>query len=156
MAKALGNSSREGPFNQRTTRSLDIVGEGNANVENEEQESSPNSKSHFDDIIFTTQDIIMIEEMEHSVTKKDVVGKRAAVKNAVLRSPYTTDFGSADCKELVLYPKDIRKGISAFPDECMIFPNVSEVLLFDEWFKIGFNSRKTFICNYVEVQILDK
>ncbi|KAL6503229.1 hypothetical protein OROHE_023858 [Orobanche hederae] len=110
-------------------KSLDIVGEGNANVENEEQESSPNSKSHFDDIIFTTQDIKMIEEMEHSVTKKDVVGKRAAVKSAVLRSPYTTDFGSADCKELVLYPKDIRKGISAFPDECMKFPNVSEVLL---------------------------
>ncbi|KAL6531118.1 hypothetical protein OROHE_014187 [Orobanche hederae] len=64
-------------------KSLDIVGEGNANVENEEQESSPNSKSHFDDIIFTTQDIIMIEEMEHSVTKKDVVGKRADVKSAV-------------------------------------------------------------------------
>ncbi|KAL6563124.1 hypothetical protein OROHE_005711 [Orobanche hederae] len=126
----------------RGSKSLDIVGEGNANVENEEQESSPNSKSHFDDIIFTTQDIKMIEEMEHSVTKKDVVGKRAAVKSAVLRSPYTTDFGSADCKELVLYPKDIRKGISAFPDECMKFPNVSEVLLFDEWFKIGFNSRK--------------
>ncbi|KAL6578462.1 hypothetical protein OROMI_010790 [Orobanche minor] len=123
-------------------KSLDIVGEGNANVENEEQESSPNSKSHFDDIIFTTQDIKMIEEMEHSVMKKDVVGKRAAVKSAVLRSPYTTDFGSADCKELVLYPKDIRKGISAFPDECMKFPNESEVLLFDEWFKIGFNSRK--------------
>ncbi|KAL6497678.1 hypothetical protein OROHE_027058 [Orobanche hederae] len=102
-------------------KSLDIVGEGNANVENEEQESSPNSKSYFDDIIFTTQDIIMIEEMEHSVTKKDVVGKRAAVKSAVLRSPYTTDFGSADCKELVLYPKDIRKGISAFPDECINF-----------------------------------
>ncbi|KAL6530060.1 hypothetical protein OROMI_028705 [Orobanche minor] len=98
-------------------KSLDIVGEGNANVENEEQESSPNSKSHFDDIIFTTQDIKMIEEMEHSVMKKDVVGKRAAVKN-------------------------IRKGISAFPDECMKFPNESEVLLFDEWFKIGFNSRK--------------
>ncbi|KAL6572190.1 hypothetical protein OROMI_013148 [Orobanche minor] len=110
-------------------KSLDIVGEGNADVENEEQESSPNSKSHFDDIIFTTQDIKMIEEMEHSVTKKDVVGKRAAVKSAVLRSPYTTDFGSADCNELVLYPKDIRKGISAFPDECMKFPNVSEVLL---------------------------
>ncbi|KAL6578394.1 hypothetical protein OROMI_010728 [Orobanche minor] len=123
-------------------KSLDIVGEGNANVENEEQESSPNSKSHFDDIIFTTQDIKMIEEMEHSVTKKDAVGKRAAVKSDVLRSPYTTDFGSADCKELVLYPKDIRKGISAFPDECMKFSNVSEVLLFDEWFKIGFNSRK--------------
>ncbi|KAL6569599.1 hypothetical protein OROMI_014113 [Orobanche minor] len=123
-------------------KSLDIVGEGNANVENEEQESSPNSKSHFDDIIFTTQDIKMIEEMEHSVMKKDVVGKRAAVKSAVLRSPYTTDFGSADCKELVLYPKDIRKGISAFPDECMKFPNESEVILFDEWFKIGFNSRK--------------
>ncbi|KAL6514181.1 hypothetical protein OROHE_019168 [Orobanche hederae] len=115
-------------------KSLDIVGEGNANVENEEQ-SSPNSKSHFDDIIFTTQDIKMIEEMEHSVTKKDVVGKRAAVKSAVLRSPYTTDFGSADCKELILYPKDIRKGISAFPDECMKFPNVSEVLLFDEVYK---------------------
>ncbi|KAL6584253.1 hypothetical protein OROMI_003542 [Orobanche minor] len=123
-------------------KSLDIVGEGNANVENEEQESSPNSKSHFDDIIFTTQDIKMIQEMEHSVMKKDVVGKRAAVKSAVLRSPYTTDFGSVDCKELVLYPKDIRKGISAFPDECMKFPNESEVLLFDEWFKIGFNSRK--------------
>ncbi|KAL6566863.1 hypothetical protein OROMI_015267 [Orobanche minor] len=123
-------------------KSLHIVGEGNANVENEEQESSPNSKSHFDDIIFTTQDIKMIEEMEHSVTKEDVVSKRAAVKSAVLRSPYTTDFGSADCKELVLYPKDIRKGISAFPDECMKFPDVSEVLLFDEWFKIGFNSRK--------------
>ncbi|KAL6533374.1 hypothetical protein OROMI_027486 [Orobanche minor] len=123
-------------------KSLDIVSEGNANVENEEQESSPNSKSHFDDIIFTTQDIKMIEEMEHSVMKKDVVGKRAAVKSAVLRSPYTTDFGSADCKELVLYPKDIRKGISAFPDECMKFPNESEVILFDEWFKIGFNSRK--------------
>ncbi|KAL6538932.1 hypothetical protein OROMI_025258 [Orobanche minor] len=123
-------------------KSLDIVGEGNANVENEEQESSPNSKSHFDDIIFTTQDIKMIEEMEHSVMKKDVVGKRAAVKSAVLRSPYTTDFGSVDCKELVLYPKDIRKGISAFPDECMKFPNESEILLFDEWFKIGFNSRK--------------
>ncbi|KAL6517983.1 hypothetical protein OROMI_033684 [Orobanche minor] len=123
-------------------KSLDIVGEGNANVENEEQESSPNSKSHFDDIIFTTQDIKMIEEMEHSVMKKYVVGKRAVVKSAVLRSPYTTDFGSADCKELVLYPKDIRKGISAFPDECMKFPNESEVLLFDEWFKIGFNSRK--------------
>ncbi|KAL6572746.1 hypothetical protein OROMI_013704 [Orobanche minor] len=122
-------------------KSLDIVGEGNANVENEEQESSPNSKSHFDDIIFTTPDIKMIEEMEHSVMKKDV-GKRAAVKSAVLRSPYTTDFGSADCKELVLYPKDIRKGISAFPDECMKSPNESEVLLFDEWFKIGFNSRK--------------
>ncbi|KAL6586514.1 hypothetical protein OROMI_001502 [Orobanche minor] len=117
-------------------KSLDIVGEGNANVENEEQESSPNSKSHFDDIIFTTQDIKMIEEMEHSVMKKDVVGKRAAVKSAVLRSPYTTDFGSVDCKELVLYPKDIRKGISAFPDECMKFPNESEVLLFDEWFKL--------------------
>ncbi|KAL6575125.1 hypothetical protein OROMI_012410 [Orobanche minor] len=96
-------------------KSLDIVGEGNANVENEEQESSPNSKSHFDDIIFTTQDIKMIEEMEHSVMKKDVVGKRAAVKSAVLRSPYTTDFGSADCKELVLYPKDIRKGVYKFP-----------------------------------------
>ncbi|KAL6557431.1 hypothetical protein OROMI_017781 [Orobanche minor] len=43
--------------------SLDIGGEGNIMVENEEQESSPRSKSHFDDIIFTTQDIVMIEEM---------------------------------------------------------------------------------------------
>ncbi|KAL6532253.1 hypothetical protein OROGR_014223 [Orobanche gracilis] len=122
---------------------LDIGDEGNAMVENEEQqESSPRSKSHFDDIIFTTQDIVMIDEMEHSVERKDVLDKRAVVRSSVLRSPYTTDFGSAECKELVLYPKDIRKGISAFPDECMKFPDAYEVSLFDEWFKIGFNSRK--------------
>ncbi|KAL6506296.1 hypothetical protein OROGR_024477 [Orobanche gracilis] len=126
----------------KVRKSLDIGGEGNAMVENEEQESSPRKKSHFDDIIFTTQDIVMIEEMEHSVERKDVLGKRTVVRSAVLRSPHTTDFGSAECKELVLYPKDIRKGISAFPDECMKFPDAYEVSLFDEWFKIGFNSRK--------------
>ncbi|KAL6542813.1 hypothetical protein OROHE_010333 [Orobanche hederae] len=124
-------------------KSLDIGGEGNAMVENEEQMSKVlGARVIFDDIIFTTQDIVMIEEMEHRVKKKDVLGKSTVVRSAVLRNPYTTDFGSADCKELVLYPKDIRKGISAFPDECMTFPDASEVSLFDELFKIGFNSRK--------------
>ncbi|KAL6578474.1 hypothetical protein OROMI_010802 [Orobanche minor] len=123
-------------------KSLDIGGKEIAMVENKAQESSPRSKSHFDDIIFTTQDMKIIEDLEQSVMKKDILAKRASVKSVVLRSPYTTNFGSAGCKELVLYPKDIRKGISAFPDECMKFPDVSEVLLFDEWFKVGFNSRK--------------
>ncbi|KAL6569665.1 hypothetical protein OROMI_014179 [Orobanche minor] len=94
-----------------------------------------------DDIVFTTQDIKIIEELEESVGKHKVRGKRACVKSAALRSPFTTEFGSTEGKELVLYPKDIRKGISVFPDECMQWPDEREVLLFDEWFKIGFNSK---------------
>ncbi|KAL6524455.1 hypothetical protein OROHE_016126 [Orobanche hederae] len=97
--------------------------------------------NELDDIVFTTQDIKIIEELEDSLGNHIGRGKRACVKSAALRSPFTTEFGSAECKELVLYHKDVKKGISAFPDECMQWPNKSDVLLFDEWFKIGFNSR---------------
>ncbi|KAL6550039.1 hypothetical protein OROMI_020527 [Orobanche minor] len=97
--------------------------------------------NELDDIVFTTQDIKIIEELEDSLGNHIGRGKRACVKSAALRSPFTTEFGSAECKELVLYHKDVKKGISAFPDECMQWPDKSDVLLFDEWFKIGFNSR---------------
>ncbi|KAL6580959.1 hypothetical protein OROMI_006882 [Orobanche minor] len=96
-----------------------------------------------DDIVFTTHNIKIIEELEESVGKHKVRGKRACVKSVALRSPFTTEFGSAEGKELVLYPNDIRKGISAFPDECMQWPDEREVLLFDKWFKIGFNSKNS-------------
>ncbi|KAL6581334.1 hypothetical protein OROMI_007257 [Orobanche minor] len=88
------------------------------------------------------QDVGVLEKASDEVkSSHKEEGKRACVKSAALRSPFTTEFGSAEGKELVLYPKDIRKGISAFPDECMQWPDEREVLLFDEWFKIGFNSK---------------
>ncbi|KAL6502878.1 hypothetical protein OROHE_024046 [Orobanche hederae] len=49
-------------------KSLDIGGKGIAMVENEaQQESSPRSKSHFEDIIFTIQDMKIIEDLEQNL-----------------------------------------------------------------------------------------
>ncbi|KAL6585763.1 hypothetical protein OROMI_002407 [Orobanche minor] len=85
-----------------------------------DDESDKRSMSELGDVIFTTQGIKIIEDLEHSV------------ESAVSRSPFTTEFGSADGNELVLYPRDIRKGISAFSDKCMKFPDEAEIVLFDE------------------------
>ncbi|KAL6554112.1 hypothetical protein OROMI_019785 [Orobanche minor] len=123
-------------------QAVGVLEKAKAEVESSHKEDlATGTMNELDDIVFTTQDIKIIEELEDSLGNHIGRGKRACVKSAALRSPFTTEFGSAECKELVLYHKDVKKGISAFPDECMQWPDKSNVLLFDEWFKIGFNSR---------------
>ncbi|KAL6558308.1 hypothetical protein OROMI_018658 [Orobanche minor] len=64
------------------------------------------------------------------------------VMSSVYRSPFTTEFGSDECKEIVPYSKDIRKGLCVFPLECLKMPERHEIEMFEQWFRIGFNSRK--------------
>ncbi|KAL6505635.1 hypothetical protein OROHE_023014 [Orobanche hederae] len=107
-----------------------------------EDEADMTSSNLMDDIIFSTQDIKIIDALEKSVGKVVTRGKRAVVMSSVCRSPFTTEFGSAECKEIVPYSKDIRKWLCAFPLECLKMPERHEIEMFEQWFRIGFNSRK--------------
>ncbi|KAL6513773.1 hypothetical protein OROMI_034532 [Orobanche minor] len=68
--------------------------------------------------------------------------KRNCSKSAICRSPFTTNFGSAECKDIVLFEKKIQKGVSTFADNCLHVHSKEEMKFFDEWFKIGYNWRK--------------
>ncbi|KAL6572754.1 hypothetical protein OROMI_013712 [Orobanche minor] len=120
--------------------SFDILCEGKSKCP--EDEADMTSSNLMDDIIFSTQDIKIIDALEKSVGKVVTRGKRAVVMSSVCRSPFTTEFGSAECKEIVPYSKDIRKGLCAFPLECLKIPERHEIEMFEQWFRIGFNSRK--------------
>ncbi|KAL6502358.1 hypothetical protein OROHE_024636 [Orobanche hederae] len=120
--------------------SFDLLCEGKSKCP--EDEADMTSSNLMDDIIFSTQDIKIIDALEKSVGKVVTRGKRAVVMSSVCRSPFTTEFGSAECKEIVPYSKDIRKGLCAFPLECLKMPERHEIEMFEQWFRIGFNSRK--------------
>ncbi|KAL6564249.1 hypothetical protein OROMI_015699 [Orobanche minor] len=120
--------------------SFDLLCEGKSKCP--EDEADMTSSNLMDDIIFSTQDIKIIDALEKSVGKVVTRGKRAVVMSSVCRSPFTTEFGSAECKEIVPYSKDIRKGLCAFPLECLKIPERHEIEMFEQWFRIGFNSRK--------------
>ncbi|KAL6554710.1 hypothetical protein OROHE_007449 [Orobanche hederae] len=127
--------------------SFDLLCEGKSKCP--EDEADMTSSNLMDDIIFSTQDIKIIDALEKSVGKVVTRGKRVVVMSSVCRSPFTTEFGSAECKEIVPYSKDIRKGLCAFPLECLKMPERHEIEMFEQWFRIGFNSRKsisTFAC----------
>ncbi|KAL6546965.1 hypothetical protein OROMI_022686 [Orobanche minor] len=123
--------------------SFDLLCEGKSKCP--EDEADMTSSNLMDDIIFSTQDIKIIDALEKSVGKVVTRGKRAVVMSSVCRSPFTTEFGSAECKEIVPYSKDIRKGLCAFPLECLKMPERHEIEMFEQWFRIGFNSRKSDI-----------
>ncbi|KAL6502431.1 hypothetical protein OROHE_024436 [Orobanche hederae] len=122
--------------------SFDLLCEGKSKCP--EVEADMTSSNLMDDIIFSTQEIKIIDALEKSVGKVVTRGKRAVVMSSVCRSPFTTEFGSAECKEIVPYSKDIRKGMCAFPLECLKMPERHEIEMFEQWFRIGFNSRKRF------------
>ncbi|KAL6578839.1 hypothetical protein OROMI_009055 [Orobanche minor] len=120
--------------------SFDLLCEGKSKCP--EDEADMTSSNLIDDIIFSTQDIKIIDALEKSVGKVVTRGKRAVVMSSICRSPFTTEFGSAECKEIVPYSKDIRRGLCAFPLECLKMPERHETEMFEQWFGIGFNSRK--------------
>ncbi|KAL6517846.1 hypothetical protein OROMI_033547 [Orobanche minor] len=120
--------------------SFDLLCEGKSKCP--EDEADMTSSNLMDDIIFSTQDIKIIDALEKSVGEVVTRGKRVVVMSSVCRSPFTTEFGSAECKEIVPYSKDIRKGLCAFPLECLKMPERHEIEMFEQWFRIGFNSRK--------------
>ncbi|KAL6564126.1 hypothetical protein OROMI_015579 [Orobanche minor] len=121
--------------------SFDLLCEGKSKCP--EDEADMTSSNLMDDIIFSTQDIKIIDALEKSVGKIVTRGKRAVVMSSVCRSPFTTEFGSAECKEIVPYSKDIR--LCAFPLECLKMPERHEIEMFEQWFRIGFNQGKGFI-----------
>ncbi|KAL6548038.1 hypothetical protein OROHE_009743 [Orobanche hederae] len=120
--------------------SFDLLCEGKSKCPKDEADMT--GSNLMDDIIFSTQDIKIIDALEKSVGKVVTRGKRAVVMSSVCRSPFTTEFGSAECKEIVPYSKDIRKGLCAFPLECLKMPERHEIEMFEQWFRIGFNSMK--------------
>ncbi|KAL6584666.1 hypothetical protein OROMI_003955 [Orobanche minor] len=120
--------------------SFDLLCEGKSKCP--EDEADMTSSNLMDDIIFSTQDIKIIDALEKSVGKVVTRGKRAVVMSSVCRSPFTTEFGSTECRKIVPYSKDIRKGLCAFPLECLKMPERHEIEMFEQWFRIGFNSRK--------------
>ncbi|KAL6579100.1 hypothetical protein OROMI_009316 [Orobanche minor] len=120
--------------------SFDLLCEGKSKCP--EDEADMTGSNLMDDIIFSTQDIKIVDALEKSVGKVVTRGKHAVVMSSVCRSPFTTEFGSAECKEIVPYSKDIRKRLCAFPLECLKMPERHEIEMFEQWFRIGFNSMK--------------
>ncbi|KAL6515136.1 hypothetical protein OROHE_018768 [Orobanche hederae] len=110
--------------------SFDLLCEGKSKCL--EDEADMTSSNLMDGIIFSTQDIKIIDALEKSVGKVVNRGKRAVVMSLVCRSPFTTEFGSAECKEIVPYAKEIRKGLCAFPLERLRMPERHEIEMFEQ------------------------
>lgn len=97
-------------------------------------------------MVLTTQDIAKCDELEKSIHKAGGRPVRESVKSAILRSPYTAEFGSAgsSCTVVGAASQTLAR-LSAFPKSCMEMPSKFEEALFEEWFKIGINNRKRFV-----------
>lgn len=98
-----------------------------------------------DDMVLTTQDLIHCVEVEKSATNPLGRPVRTYARSAVLKSPYTSKFGSADSTSAVVDDKTLRRGLYAFSDIFMGMPLKSEDVMFDQWFKIGLNNRKRYV-----------
>lgn len=101
--------------------------------------------SILDELVFTTQDLIHCSEVEKSAARPIGRPVRTVAKSAVLKSPFTSKFGSAGSTSSDVDVRQLPPGLSAFPDICMCIPSKDEDVLFEQWFKIGLNNRKRYV-----------